>query len=63
MFVYADQQFVGALDNNTYTSAYLPPGKHLLWLNWAKINTEIELEAGKTHYLGHARGIPLPPLD
>lgn len=51
MFVYADQQFVGALDNNTYTFAYLSPGKHLLWLNWAKINTEIELEAGKTYYL------------
>lgn len=50
MFVYADQKFVGALDNNTYTFAYLPPGKTLLWLNWARINTEVELEAGKTYY-------------
>jgi hypothetical protein len=50
MFVYADQTFAGALDNNTYTYAYLPPGKHLLWLNWTKISTEVELEAGKTYY-------------
>lgn len=50
MFVFADEQFLGALDNDSYTFAYLPPGKHLLWLNWAKINTEIELEAGKTYY-------------
>jgi hypothetical protein len=50
MFVYADQQFIGALDNNSYTFAYLPPGRHLLWLNWAKINTQVELEAGRTYY-------------
>ncbi|MFZ2508758.1 MAG: DUF4410 domain-containing protein [Steroidobacteraceae bacterium] len=50
MFVFADESFLGALDNDSYTFAYLPPGKHLLWLNWAKINTEVELEAGKTYY-------------
>ena len=50
MFVFSDQSFLGALDNDSYTFAYLPPGKHLLWLNWAKINTEIDVEAGKTYY-------------
>ena len=50
MFVYADQTFLGTLDNGSYTFAYLPPGKHLLWLNWAKINMEVDLEAGKTYY-------------
>jgi hypothetical protein len=50
MFVYADQTFLAALDNDSYAFAYLPPGKHLLWLNWAKINVEVELEAGKTYY-------------
>lgn len=50
MFVFSDQTFLGALDNDSYTFAYLPPGKHLLWLNWARINTEVEVEAGKTYY-------------
>src|SRR5688500_9586176 len=50
MFVFSDQTFLGTLDNDSYTFAYLPPGKHLLWLNWAKINTEVDVEAGKTYY-------------
>jgi len=50
MFVFADETFLGTLDNGSYTFAYLAPGKHLLWLNWAKINAEVELEAGKTYY-------------
>jgi hypothetical protein len=50
MFVYSDDQFVGTLDNNCYTFAQLPPGNHLLWLNWSRINAEVELEAGKTYY-------------
>jgi hypothetical protein len=50
MFVFADQMFLAALDNDSYAFTYLPPGKHLLWLNWAKINVEVDLEAGKTYY-------------
>jgi hypothetical protein len=50
MFVYSDETFLGTLDNDTYSFAYVPPGKHLLWLNWAKINIEVDLEAGKTYY-------------
>jgi hypothetical protein len=50
MFVYSDQTFLGTLDNNTYSYAYVPPGKHLFWLNWAKFNSQVELEAGKTYY-------------
>lgn len=61
MFVYADEQFLGTLDNNSYAFAYLPPGKHLLWTNWAKINVEAELEAGKTYY--YAIWTSFDPLD
>lgn len=50
MFVYADEQFLGTLDNSSYTFAHLAPGEHLLWLNWAKINKPISVEAGKTYY-------------
>lgn len=50
MFVFSDQTLLGTLDNDSYTYAYLPPGKHLLWLNWAKISTEVEVEAGGTYY-------------
>jgi len=53
VFVYADQQFVGALGNNSYTFSYLPPGTHLLWahpLGWTVSNTRVELEAGKVYY-------------
>ena len=49
-FVYSDNQFLGTLDNNSYTFVHVPPGKHLFWLNWATVNTEVELEAGKTYY-------------
>jgi len=61
MFVYADEKFLGTLDNNSYAFAYLPPGKHLLWTNWAKINVEAELEAGKTYYF--AIWTSFDPLD
>lgn len=61
MFVYADQQFLGTLDNNSYAFAYLPPGKHLFWTNWAKINAEADLEAGKTYY--YAIWTSFDPLD
>lgn len=50
MFVYSDDTFAGTIDNDCYTFAHLPPGKHLLWLNWARINAEVELEAGKVYY-------------
>lgn len=50
MFLYADDTLLGVLENNSYTFTYLEPGKHLLWLNWAKINDEVELEAGKAYY-------------
>jgi hypothetical protein len=61
MFVYSDQAFAGALDNDTYTYAYLPPGKHLLWLNWTRISSEVELEADKTYYF--AVWTSFDPLD
>jgi hypothetical protein len=28
----------------------LPPGEHMLWLNWAKVTHQAELAAGKVHY-------------
>lgn len=61
MFVFADQTFLGTLDNDSYTYAYLSPGKHLLWLNWAQLNTTIELEAGKTYY--YTIWMTFDPLD
>jgi hypothetical protein len=61
MFVFSDQSFLGTLDNDSYTLAYLPPGKHLLWLNWAKINAEVDVEAGKTYYF--AIWSTFDPLD
>lgn len=50
MFLYADEQFLGVLDNDAYTFAHLAPGPRLLWLNWTRITEEVELEAGRTYY-------------
>ncbi len=50
IFVYADNQFLGVLDNDSYTFAHVDPGKRFLWLNWARINREVELEPGETYY-------------
>jgi len=50
MFVYADRTFLGVLESNSYMFAYLEPGRHLLWLNWAKTTKEIEVEAGTVRY-------------
>lgn len=50
MFVYADEAFLGTLENNSYTFAYLDPGEHLLWQNWARYSTRVEVEAGRIYY-------------
>lgn len=50
MFVYADERFLGTLDNGTWTAATLPPGEHTLWLNWAQVTHKASLEAGRVHY-------------
>ncbi|RME97575.1 MAG: DUF4410 domain-containing protein [Alphaproteobacteria bacterium] len=50
MFLYADETFLGVLDNNSYTYAYVEPGKHIFWLNWARISDEVELAAGEVYY-------------
>jgi hypothetical protein len=50
MFVYADQEFLGVLENKSYTFSYLDPGEYMLWLNWAKVNNEIEVVAGEVYY-------------
>jgi hypothetical protein len=50
MFVYADEQLVGTLDDGTWTAAVLPPGERTLWLNWAKVTHRATLEAGKVHF-------------
>jgi hypothetical protein len=51
MFVYADDTFLGTLDNKSYSFAYVEPGKHLFWTNWTRISRELELVAGETYYL------------
>lgn len=50
MFVYADQQLLGVLDNDTWTYAELDPGEYTLWLNWAKVTHKATLEAGKVYF-------------
>lgn len=50
MFLYSDDSFLGVLDNDSYTFAYLDPGEHFLWLNWARVNRLAEFEAGETYY-------------
>jgi len=50
MFVYADQKFLGVLENKSYTLTYLDPGEYMLWLNWAKVTDEIEVVAGEIYY-------------
>lgn len=50
MFVYADERFLGTLDNGTWTHVSLPPGEYTLWLNWAKVTHPATLEPDRTHY-------------
>lgn len=49
-FIFSDQTFLGVLANNTYTYAYVEPGKHLIWNNWTFIS-QTEFIAGKTYFL------------
>jgi len=50
MFVYADDTFLGTVDDDGYTFAYVEPGTRLLWLNWARINRTVVLEPGRTYW-------------
>lgn len=49
-FVYLDQAFLGALDNNTYTFAYVNPGTYLIWTNWTRVQKKIIFDAGQVYY-------------
>lgn len=51
MFVYADERFLGVLDNGTYTFAYVDPGTHLFWTNWTRLRKEIDLIPGHVYYI------------
>jgi hypothetical protein len=51
MFVYADQKFLGVLDNGTYTFAYVDPGTHLFWTNWTRLRKEIDFIPGHVYYI------------
>jgi hypothetical protein len=50
MFLYADETFLGVVEANGYTFACLEPGRHLLWLNWAQVTKQIDVEADTTLY-------------
>lgn len=50
MFLYAGDKFLGVLENDSYTFAYIDPGEQFLWLNWARVNRTFPFEAGKTYY-------------
>jgi hypothetical protein len=49
-FIYSDDSFATALDNHTYSFAYLDPGEHLIWMNWTSIQKKMIFEAGHTYY-------------
>lgn len=49
-FIFADETFLGTLDNETYTYAYVEPGQRLLWTNWTSKQMHLELAAGQTYY-------------
>ncbi|HEV7670893.1 MAG TPA: hypothetical protein VGS22_20415 [Thermoanaerobaculia bacterium] len=51
MFLYSDKRFLGAVDSDTYTFAYLDPGTHLFWTNWTKVRREIDLVPGREYYI------------
>lgn len=51
MFVYADQTFLGVIDNGSYGFAYVDPGRHLIWTNWTVVTRELDLVPGETYYL------------
>ncbi|MCP5463487.1 MAG: DUF2846 domain-containing protein [Deltaproteobacteria bacterium] len=50
-YVYADDQFVAALENNSYSFVYLEPGEHLIWSNLYRANKKMHFMAGETYYL------------
>lgn len=49
-FIYSDQEFATALDNNTYSFTYLDPGEHLIWTNWTSLQKKMIFEEGRTYY-------------
>lgn len=51
MFLYADDRFVGTLDNESYTFAYFEPGRYMLWTNWTKVNVDIDLSPNSETYV------------
>jgi len=50
MFVFADDQFLAFLKNNTYSFAYVEPGRHLIWIDWLGNPREVEFIPGQTYY-------------
>ena len=50
MFLYADDSFLGVLDNDSYTFTHLAPGEYLLWLNWVTVTEKVELKAGEVRF-------------
>lgn len=63
MFVYSDQNFLGTIDNNSYTYAYVEPGNHLIWANWTNIQKNIEFIAGQTYYLNIWMPLSIVPTN
>ena len=50
-FVYVDDQFLGVVDNSSYTFGCLEPGRHLLWLSATRVRKEIDVAAGQEYFL------------
>ena len=51
IYLFSDRTFMGALDNDCFSFAYVDPGRHLIWTNWTRITREIELAADQTYYI------------
>lgn len=62
IFVFADEQLVGFLRNNTYTFAYVPPGVHMIWGDTDSA-LDMYLVAGETYYVTAQPGNPMSILS
>ena len=56
IYIMSSEQYIGALDGDGYTYAYIEPGKHYLWhTRWRFAINEIEFLPGQTYYINISR--------
>ncbi len=57
LFIYADDQLLGTLDNNSYTCVRLDPGRYLLWPKQGDSVLNLEAGPGQVYYFEATFGI------